>query len=690
MNFFFTLSSNIKNIVILSSIMWYGTLPLPRTPVMYAIISLHDHILFIMCLILALVIYLLSSTLYEYIYSYDNIIIEDDNINNEVSFILKNNIVIQLWNKLQSLSNNISFLNYLKDIYNNLFLYFSFGIKPKQQKKDYDIQTNNLKFYNTLDIIKESIWSQKQYSWLTLSHNTMLEIYWTIIPCFFLIFIAIPSFWLLYAFDEVLDTSVTFRVIGHQWYWSYEMNDFFDLSTHWSWRSISDHPKIDYDSYLLDISELKLGDFRLLKTTAALLLPKDLHIRLLVTSDDVLHSFSVPSFGIKVDAVPGRLNQLSLYIKDQGIFFGQCSELCGANHGFMPIEIWVLPIQQYYLALYNTIIIPNKWWFMPKSYGTKLSSDFEIKFKIEYFLNNYFGNIKKLDVESIEKLMKFLEICGPNRKLDIKFIESIDSIEEFFDFYEKLDIEFIEKSMKFIEILWEEYFETSRKLKVKYIENCIECMTDLDIYKQLDIKSWENPKKFEKLFEEYFSCDIEEGKEVKEEIICPNEKLQQILNNLEKEEKEVKEEINFSSEKSQQILNNLEKEGKEVKEEIICPNEKSQQILEKEEKEVKEKINFTSEKLQQILDILDGEVWEKEEKEVKGEISILPGETLQQFFDKFEKEEKEIKEEIILPSEKLQQVLDILDGDDGDGEVLKMKKKINMYQNLMIMMIIGE
>lgn len=394
------------NIFYFNSNIVQGTLPLPRTPVMYAIISLHDHILFIMSIILTIVIYLLFSTLFHYIYSYDNVEKTWANFNKKIiiKFFFGNWFDKTIWvNIFIFLTKFCDIIKskkmQLKKKYEKILLYFSFNIIPPKN-------TNSNIVYNKLELIKKSIWDQSQYSWLTLAHNTMLEIYWTIIPCFLLILIAIPSFWLLYAFDEAIDPSVTFRIIGHQWYWSYEMCDFVDLSMHWSWGSFAKQPKIDYDSYLLDISELKIGDLRLLKTTAPLLLPKDLHIRFLVTSDDVLHSFSVPSFGIKIDAVPGRLNQLSIYIKDQGIFFGQCSELCGANHGFMPIEIWVLPFKQYYLTLYNNFISNHKWWYIPKW-----------KWNIDH--QNIIQNVSQLDLSN---KIEDIYICKKDTKnfIDIR------------------------------------------------------------------------------------------------------------------------------------------------------------------------------------------------------------------------------------------------------------------------------
>jgi cytochrome c oxidase subunit 2 len=145
--------------------------------------------------------------------------------------------------------------------------------------------------------------------------------------------------------DELLEPTVTVKVIGHQWYWSYEYSDFKPLL----------NETIKFDSYMIPDTELKLGDLRLLKTDCPLILPKETNIRFLITATDVLHSWSVPSFGIKMDAVPGRLNQTSAYIMEGGRFYGQCSELCGVNHGFMPTEICVVEPIDYYNWVYLKI-----------------------------------------------------------------------------------------------------------------------------------------------------------------------------------------------------------------------------------------------------------------------------------------------------------------------------------------------
>lgn len=379
----------------------------PASPLMYGIIELHDHIFFFLNMILFIVLFLIATTV-------------------------------------------------------NYFSYF---------------QNTKLNKY----LLSQSV--QNKYDWLRLNHGTTIEIVWTVIPSLILVLIAIPSFALLYATDELVDPAVTIQVIGHQWYWSYEYNDLvvldfdtlkvsnkfndyiskkfillvaalspdlhpeFDIPAVWvkilnlksnsgwfinylnatefykglnitssEWnvylssdidpynfkkeafkklnlRSTSKllafsgdntilfsdflnninfskldfdfisklvtksnsvvikkaiHGNFEFDSYLKSEDDLKLGEQRLYETDFPLVLPKNTHIRFMITSDDVIHSWSVPALGIKVDAVPGRINHAHTFIKRSGIFYGQCSELCGVNHAFMPIQIIAFEPNMYY------------------------------------------------------------------------------------------------------------------------------------------------------------------------------------------------------------------------------------------------------------------------------------------------------------------------------------------------------
>lgn len=157
-----------------------------------------------------------------------------------------------------------------------------------------------------------------------LLSGQLIEIIWTVIPAIILIFIALPSLRILYLLDEINDPSITLKTIGHQWYWSYEYSDFLN---------------IEFDSYITPTNELPIGNFRLLDVDNRVILPINSQIRILVSAADVIHSWTVPALGVKVDGTPGRLNQTSFIINRPGLFYGQCSEICGANHSFIPIVI---------------------------------------------------------------------------------------------------------------------------------------------------------------------------------------------------------------------------------------------------------------------------------------------------------------------------------------------------------------
>nr|CBL58269.1 cytochrome c oxidase subunit 2 [Paratanytarsus austriacus]CBL58270.1 cytochrome c oxidase subunit 2 [Paratanytarsus austriacus]CBL58271.1 cytochrome c oxidase subunit 2 [Paratanytarsus austriacus]CBL58272.1 cytochrome c oxidase subunit 2 [Paratanytarsus austriacus] len=159
-----------------------------------------------------------------------------------------------------------------------------------------------------------------------LLHGQTIEVIWTILPAIVLLFIAFPSLRILYLLDEINNPSISLKTIGHQWYWSYEYSDFNN---------------IEFDSYM--VKENLSNTFRLLDVDNRIILPTNNQIRILVTATDVLHSWTIPSLGVKIDANPGRLNQTNFFINRPGLFFGQCSEICGANHSFMPIVIESVP-----------------------------------------------------------------------------------------------------------------------------------------------------------------------------------------------------------------------------------------------------------------------------------------------------------------------------------------------------------
>nr|QKY63834.1 cytochrome c oxidase subunit 2 [Meccus pallidipennis] len=171
-----------------------------------------------------------------------------------------------------------------------------------------------------------------------LLEGQTIELIWTILPAFTLIFIALPSLHILYLMDEMNNPAVTIKSIGHQWYWSYEYSDFNN---------------VEFDSYMKPTNDLEMSDFRLLDVDNRAVLPMNTQIRLLVTAADVLHSWTIPSLGIKIDGTPGRLNQGSILINRPGLLFGQCSEICGANHSFMPIVVESVSMNQFINWLKN-------------------------------------------------------------------------------------------------------------------------------------------------------------------------------------------------------------------------------------------------------------------------------------------------------------------------------------------------
>ena len=268
----------------------------PVTPIAYGIIKLHDHIMFFLVIITFVVGYLLYTT----------------------------------------------FKKFYSGMYNSNY---PFTCNQFETTRDY---------WDTVGFQQEHLSFSVLFRTYTINHGTTVEIVWTIVPAIILVLIAVPSFALLYAMDEIIDPVLTIKIIGHQWYWSYEYSDY---NTIYWWmhncRIMVDETIVKFESYMIAESDLKLGDLRLLKTDMPLFVPKNTHVRLLITSTDVLHSWAVPSFGVKVDAVPGRLNQASIYVKNTGTFYGQCSELCGVNHAFMPIEVYVVSPINFYNYIYT-------------------------------------------------------------------------------------------------------------------------------------------------------------------------------------------------------------------------------------------------------------------------------------------------------------------------------------------------
>nr|AND97109.1 cytochrome c oxidase subunit II [Stygobromus foliatus] len=165
----------------------------------------------------------------------------------------------------------------------------------------------------------------------SLLQSQSIEIIWTVMPVGILMLIALPSLQVLYLLDDPFMPSLSLKAVGHQWFWSYEYSDF---------------PELQFDSYLMEASESQ-SQPRLLGADNTTVLPTNSQIRVVATASDVIHAWAVPALGVKADAVPGRLNQLMFLIKRPGLFYGQCSEICGANHSFMPIVVEACPMESF-------------------------------------------------------------------------------------------------------------------------------------------------------------------------------------------------------------------------------------------------------------------------------------------------------------------------------------------------------
>ena len=165
----------------------------------------------------------------------------------------------------------------------------------------------------------------------TTSHNTLIEVLWTLIPCLILIVMAVPSFKVLYSQDTIPKADVTIKAVGYQWYWGYEYPD----------------ENIIFDSYMIEEEDLKEGQPRLLAVDNVVVVPVNKVVKVLITANDVLHAWALPSFGVKRDAMPGRINETWFKAEKEGTYYGQCSELCGIKHAFMPIEVRVVSDEEY-------------------------------------------------------------------------------------------------------------------------------------------------------------------------------------------------------------------------------------------------------------------------------------------------------------------------------------------------------
>jgi len=188
-----------------------------------------------------------------------------------------------------------------------------------------------------VSIVRNYVSTKSPISHKYLNHGTLIELIWTITPAIILILIAFPSFKLLYLMDEVNDPSMSILAEGHQWYWSYQYPDFLN----------TENESIEFDSYIIPDSDLEEGGLRMLEVDNRIIIPELTHIRFIMTSGDVIHAFACNSLGIKGDAYPGRLNQASVFVNREGVFYGQCSEICGILHSSMPIVIESVSLEKF-------------------------------------------------------------------------------------------------------------------------------------------------------------------------------------------------------------------------------------------------------------------------------------------------------------------------------------------------------
>nr|YP_010016411.1 cytochrome c oxidase subunit II [Mukaria splendida]QOI73917.1 cytochrome c oxidase subunit II [Mukaria splendida] len=168
--------------------------------------------------------------------------------------------------------------------------------------------------------------------------SQMIELIWTLIPAVLLVIIAMPSLSILYMIEEINNPMITIKALGNQWYWKYEYSDF---------------KKIEFESYMKKTNSMENKEYRLLETDNRTIIPMNFKSRILVTSNDVIHSWTIPSMGIKIDGTPGRINQGTIMVSRPGVYYGQCSEICGTNHSFMPITMESINIKKFLLWIKN-------------------------------------------------------------------------------------------------------------------------------------------------------------------------------------------------------------------------------------------------------------------------------------------------------------------------------------------------
>lgn len=286
------------------------------TPSLEAIVDFHNYVFFFLFLVLLFVLCIFFDIYYNYLYKVnvvyqESLGLEGGDFYNAYFFILCYLVLLTRYTYHKEIDvYRVGYPDYGKFFRKRLFIkLYKFFLLGEL--------VLTLQFFSQIRVTRRVI------------HGSMLEFVWTMIPAVILICIAIPSLLLLYKFDHVINPSLTIKAIGYQWFWAYEYSDVSGS-------------KVVFDSIMVGESDLNFGYHRLLEVDNRVIIPQGCDIRVLVTAADVLHSWAIPSLGIKIDAVPGRLNQVFFFAKRSGVFYGQCSELCGINHGFMPIVIKII------------------------------------------------------------------------------------------------------------------------------------------------------------------------------------------------------------------------------------------------------------------------------------------------------------------------------------------------------------
>ncbi len=324
----------------------------PATPIMEGIIDLHNYIFFYLILVFVFVLWMYFYIIYNYYivptFLYDETLnlrfyhLNDFFEENFGTYAYDFFFSRRVRDGYEERRDKANVVDELRIFFADAFIVVKLGIKTLVHNRFHEILVTR-----------------------KIVHGTLIEIIWTIIPSIILVLIAVPSFALLYSMDEIADPKLTVKAIGYQWFWTYEYSQDFDViefdylkdSLSYSTRYYRD--SLVYDSVMLSEKDLEYGYHRLLDVDHQMILPSNVHIRLMVTAGDVLHSWAVPSLGVKIDAVPGRMSQVGLFIKHQGVFYGQCSELCGVNHGFMPIVVKVVSYDNFLSWYRSTELVWN-------------------------------------------------------------------------------------------------------------------------------------------------------------------------------------------------------------------------------------------------------------------------------------------------------------------------------------------